>query len=144
MDTHTPEQRSKNMSHIRSRNTSPELAVRRILHKMGYRYRLHKKDMAGKPDIYLKKYRLAVFIHGCFWHQHGCKRSVIPKSNIEYWTPKLEKNVSRFALHSEVLMKKGYNVFVVWECETKNVKTLEELLKKELARLKKMQAVSHI
>lgn len=116
----TNEARSRNMSAIRSINTKPELAVRKILFKIGFRYRLHTKSLPGNPDIYIKKINTVIFVHGCFWHQHyGCKRNFMPKSNVEYWGKKLEGNTERFARIKKVLQKKSFNILVVWECETK-------------------------
>jgi len=116
----TAEKRSWNMSRIRSKDTSPEKTVRSILHKMGYRFRLHRKDLPGKPDIVLRKYNTVIFCHGCFWHQHpGCKRATIPKSNTDYWIPKLRKNISRFSSVEKELKDKGWKVAVIWECETR-------------------------
>lgn len=117
------------MSLITSGNTKPEMAVRSLLHRMGYRFRLHQKDLPGKPDIVLKKYKTVIFVHGCFWHQHAkCKRATMPKSNVQYWMPKLERNVSRFHEVKKQLAETGWNVAVVWECETKNINTLSENL----------------
>ncbi len=108
------------MSAIRSINTKPELAVRKILFKIGFRYRLHTKSLPGNPDIYIKKINTVIFVHGCFWHQHyGCKRNFMPKSNVEYWRKKLEGNAERFARIKKVLQKESFNILVVWECETK-------------------------
>jgi len=133
MDKLTPQARSLNMSKIRAKNTKPELMVRRILWNMGYRYRLHKASLPGKPDIYIPSIKTAVFIHGCFWHQHeGCKRSFMPKSNLDYWKNKLKNNVLRFDKVKEELTAAGFKVVVVWECETKNKEQLIDLIKKYL------------
>ena len=122
--------RSWNMSLIRSANTKPEIAVRKILHSLGFRFRLHKKNFPGKPDIVLKKHKTAIFVHGCFWHQHkGCKRSNIPKTNKSYWVTKLERNKKRDALHKKELKKMDWKTIVVWECE---IKTPEKLGKRLL------------
>ena len=125
-DTITKEQRSKNMSRIRSKNTSPELQVRSALHRMGYRYRLHDKNLPGKPDIALKKYRTVIFVHGCFCHRHkDCKFAYTPKSRIDFWETKFKRNIER---HEEVvthLEKLGWKVLTVWECETS---TSQELM----------------
>ena len=110
MDNLTKEQRSKNMSRIRSKNTKPEVIFRKKLHSLGYRYSLHKKELPGKPDLYLKKYNLAIFIHGCFWHQHGCRYSVIPKSNIKYWEFKLKNNTIQYFVHEN--LKKYCGIFI--------------------------------
>lgn len=133
MDKLTPQARSLNMSKIRAKNTKPELMVRRILWKMGYRYRLHKALLPGKPDIFIPRIKTAVFIHGCFWHQHeGCKRSFMPKSNLDYWKNKLKNNVLRFDKVKEELTAAGFKVVVIWECETKNKEQLIDLIKKYL------------
>jgi DNA mismatch endonuclease, patch repair protein len=132
-DVHSKESRSYNMSRIRSKDTKPEMLVRRFLHKNGFRYRLHVKDLPGKPDIVLPKYKTVIFIHGCFWHGHeGCSRSVLPKSNEEYWLPKLEKNVNKDRLIKQLVVDIGWNQVVVWECELKSatrVVTLQRVLK---------------
>lgn len=105
----TKEKRSWNMSRIRSKNTKPEIIVRSLLHRAGYRFRLHRKDLPGKPDIVLPKYKTVIFVHGCFWHRHkGCKRSNIPKSNKEYWIPKIQKNTKRDKIHYKSLIKDGW------------------------------------
>ncbi len=123
------EQRSWNMSRILSKNTTPEKTVRSILHNMGYRFRIHLSDFPGKPDIVLKKYKKIIFCNGCFWHQHpGCIRATIPKTNTDYWIPKLEKNVSRFNYVVTNLRNLGWNVSVIWECETKNINKLSKKL----------------
>tara|TARA_B100002003_G_scaffold240876_1_gene261911 strand:- start:353 stop:763 length:411 start_codon:yes stop_codon:yes gene_type:complete len=121
--------RSWNMSKIRSENTAPELAVRKWLHNNGIRYRLHVRNLPGKPDICNKKKRFAVFVNGCFWHQHqGCKRANIPKSNQEYWIPKLNRNIKRQRENLNLLEGTGYKTFVIWECEVKNQLKINNLI----------------
>jgi DNA mismatch endonuclease (patch repair protein) len=121
--------RSALMKRIRSVNTTPELLVRSTLHRLGYRFRLHIDRLPGKPDIVLPKYRMVLFVHGCFWHQHpGCKYTHKPKTNLAYWEPKLSRNISRFALQSNTLEKLGWTVNVVWECQTKNPEQLAKVL----------------
>ncbi len=129
-DNLTAEQRRRNMTAIKSRHTKPEMIVRSIVHRLGFRFRLHGKKLPGKPDIILQKYSTVIFVHGCFWHQHeGCRRSTIPKSNIDYWKPKLFGNVARDASHRANLEELGWNVAVIWECETKKADVLIEKLK---------------
>ena len=117
----SPEKRSWNMGRIRSKDTKPELMVRKMLHNFGIRYRLHVKDLPGKPDISNKSKNFVIFIHGCFWHQHkGCKRSNKPKSNQSYWIPKLERNIQRQKESINSLEEMGYKASIIWECELKN------------------------
>jgi len=117
------------MSKIRSKNTRPELAVRKYLYSNGFRYRLHNRKLPGKPDITNQSKKTAVFVNGCFWHQHeGCKKAAIPKSNKSYWLPKLEKNVARFNDNTNKLLDMGWKVFIVWECETKDEDVLKSIL----------------
>ena len=121
MDTVTKSQRSNNMSRIRSKNTKPEMLVRKKLFEAGIRYRIHVKDLAGKPDIAIKKYKLIIDVKGCFWHGHeGCKYSNTPKSNKSYWVPKIKKNKKRDIDNYKKLTEMGYKVFIIWECETKD------------------------
>ncbi len=127
MDRLSKEKRSWNMSKIRSKNTRPELLVRSFLHSKGYRYRLHVKKLPGIPDIVLSKYKTAIFVHGCFWHRHpGCKFSYKPKSNIDFWNLKFDKNIKRHEIVFENLKNLGWKVLVIWECETKNEPLLEQ------------------
>lgn len=122
----TPEKRSKIMRGVKQAHTQPELLVRRALHAQGYRFRLHRKDLAGRPDIVLPKHGLAIFVHGCFWHQHaGCKDGRLPTSNEAYWTPKLKRNVERDREKSLALMQLGWRVAVVWECEALDPNALD-------------------
>ncbi|MBN3735405.1 very short patch repair endonuclease [Burkholderia sp. Tr-20390] len=114
-----PMSRSDTMRQIRSKDTTPELVVRRALWKLGFRYRLHCKDLPGKPDIVFRGKRKVVFVHGCFWHQHGCADSKLPKSNTDYWHPKLRRNIERDADAVAKLESDGWSVMVVWDCETK-------------------------
>lgn len=116
------------MAAIRGKNTKPEIAVRRYLHRAGFRYRLHVPDLPGKPDIVLPKYKVVVFVHGCFWHIHkGCKDAVMPKSNSEFWKKKLTGNVERDHKNAALLREKGWHVITVWECETSDENTLERI-----------------
>ena len=121
MDTISKDRRRWNMQRIKSKNTSPELTVRSFLHRHGFRFRICAPKLPGKPDIVLKKYRLIIQIRGCFWHQHpGCKRATIPSSNVEYWIPKLQKNVARDQQTDQLLVNAGWRVVTIWECEVKN------------------------
>ena len=122
VDIVSKNRRSEIMSAIRSKGTKPEMAVRRLLHSMGYRYRLHKDGLPGKPDLVFPGRRKVIQVHGCFWHQHaepGCKIVRHPKSNQDYWLPKLERNVVRDAEQTEQLRAMGWDVLVVWECEVR-------------------------
>jgi DNA mismatch endonuclease (patch repair protein) len=125
----SPEKRSKIMRGVKQSNTKPEVRVRRALHAMGYRFRLHRKDLPGRPDIVLPRYKLAIMVHGCFWHQHAsCKDGRQPTSNTSYWSPKLARNVERDAEKAAALVALGWRVETVWECETKDPETLEQAL----------------
>lgn len=118
------------MSRIKSRDTTPELAVRKVLYGMGYRYRLHSTAVPGKPDIVLKRFKAAIFVHGCFWHRHpGCKFSYVPKSRVEFWTKKFEANVRRDEIVNQKLSDLGWKSLTIWECETKNSETIRHLLR---------------
>lgn len=117
-DKLTPKRRSWNMSRIRSANTKPEIILRSVLHRLGFRFRVHRRDLPGRPDIVLPKYHTIIFVHGCFWHQHpGCVEAVRPKSNENYWTAKLEGNVKRDKKNCQALRHEGWRVFRFWECE---------------------------
>lgn len=120
MDTVSKEKRSLNMSHIRSKNTTIEMKVRKHLFSHGFRYRINVKSLSGKPDIVLKKYRTAIFVNGCFWHRHeNCRYASTPKSNIEYWIKKFTRNVENDIKNKDALEQQGWNVVVLWECELK-------------------------
>ena len=146
MDKLSPERRSWNMSRIKSRNTKPEILVRRVLHRMGYRFRLHDKVskklyakgvLPGKPDIVLAKYKTVIFVHGCFWHRHeGCKGATTPKTRTEWWVDKFERNIQRDKMNMEILDALGWKVVVIWECEIQ-LKELGELQEVIEERLKK-------
>jgi DNA mismatch endonuclease (patch repair protein) len=121
MDKLTAERRSANMRQIRSKDTVPELALRRLIHRLGYRFRLHCKDLPGKPDLVFPSRRKVIFVHGCFWHQHpACREGRVPQSRPEYWKPKLQRNKNRDAASQASLEEQGWQVLVVWECELKD------------------------
>jgi len=133
MDRLSRSHRSWNMSRIKSRDTSTELTVRSVLHDMGYRFRLHRKDLPGKPDIVLPKYRTVIFVHGCFWHRHTeCKYAYTPKSNVEFWEKKFKANVERDQNNNRILQELGWRIIVIWECQTQNLEPLKYLLKTSL------------
>lgn len=119
----------------KSKNTKPEILVRSMLHKLGFRFRLNRKDLPGKPDIVLPRFRLCLFVHGCFWHTHeNCKLSNTPKTRTEYWNRKLSNNKERDAKAMTALLASGWNVFVIWECETKSTENLEMVIKKIMSK----------
>jgi DNA mismatch endonuclease (patch repair protein) len=135
-DTISRRRRSQNMRHILSKGTKPEMVVRRLVHSLGYRFRLHVSDMPGKPDIVLPSHRKIIEVRGCFWHQHfECIDSHIPKSRVSYWKPKLRKNVVRGGQNLKALRKLGWRVLVVWECEVRPSRS--ERLKKRVAHFLK-------
>ena len=120
MDSITPEHRSWNMSRIRGKDTKIEVEVRKYLFAKGFRFRKNDKRFPGKPDVVLPKYKTVVFVNGCFWHMHaGCKQGRLPKSNLDYWREKLEKNVANDRLHERQLTEKGWKTITLWECELK-------------------------
>lgn len=136
MDRISKEHRSWNMSRIRSKDTSPEMTVRSLLHRLGYRFRLHRKDLPGHPDIVLPRYRAAIFVHGCYWHRHkGCKFAYTPKTRTDFWQRKFADNVLRDRRTRDQLEQTGWQVIIVWECEIRNLDVLTQhlicLLKKE-------------
>ena len=120
------------MATIKARNTKPEIAVRSMLHRMGYRFRIHRKDLAGTPDIVLPRHRTVLFVHGCFWHEHACKKTKMPKTRIEYWEDKISGNRRRDALKQSQLQALGWKVVVVWECELKEPALLASKIRKNL------------
>jgi DNA mismatch endonuclease (patch repair protein) len=117
-DVHTKEQRSFNMSQIRDKNTKPEIIIRSIVHRMGFRFRLHDKNLPGKPDIVLPRHKNIIFIHGCFWHLHNCKYGqVTPATNAAFWQNKRQSNKTRDKRNMAQLKKFGWNILVIWECQ---------------------------
>jgi len=127
-DTRTPQQRHRIMQSVKTRGTGPELTVRRILYRLGYRYRLNAKNLPGRPDIVLPGRMKAIFVHGCFWHGHGCRKGRAPKSRLDYWKPKLETNRKRDARQLRALKVSGWSVLTVWQCETNDSEALSSRL----------------
>jgi len=124
-DNLSVEKRSWNMSRIKSRDTKPEILVRSMLHRLGYRFRLNRKDLPGSPDIVLTKYKMVIFVHGCYWHRHeGCKYTYSPKSRVKFWEEKFRNNVERDRKVIHALEQLGWQVHVIWECQTKDVENL--------------------
>lgn len=129
--------RSENMRRIRSRDTQPELLVRRLVYGLGYRYRLHRKDLPGKPDLAFIGQRKIIFVHGCFWHQHpdpSCSDARLPKSHTGYWRPKLERNTRRDTEHVRALQAAGWQVLVIWDCDLRDEAQLTARLRRFLGR----------
>ncbi len=132
VDRISKEHRSWNMSRVKNKNTKLELLVRSLLHRRGFRFRLHKRDLPGRPDIVLPKYMTVIFVHGCFWHQHKeCPASKRPSTNVEFWDSKLDDTITRDKINQKKLRDLGWHVIVIWECEMKNLQQLET----KLARL---------
>lgn len=128
MDTVSPEQRSRNMSKIRGKDTALELKIRSLLHNLGYRYRLHRKDLPGTPDLVFPGRKSVMFIHGCFWHGHTCARAALPTSNRQFWETKIGRNKERDGRALEQLLEDGWKVLTVWQCETRDEDALRERL----------------
>ena len=130
MDKISPERRSENMRRIRSTGMKPEMAVRKLSHRLGYRYRLHRRDMPGKPDLVFVSRRKVIFVHGCYWHGHGCAvGGTGAKSNTEYWGPKISRNKERDRQAIDALKNGGWDVLVIWECETRDSGSVEKAVK---------------
>lgn len=128
------------MSRIKGQDTLPELAVRRIAHRLGLRFRLHRKGLPGCPDLVFPKYRLALFVHGCYWHRHaGCKYAYMPKSRVAFWRKKFSENVARDKRNEEELRKLGWRVLVIWECETRDEEYVRQSLLSGIQQCKKGQ-----
>lgn len=135
VDVLTPAQRSFNMSRIRNRDTRPEMLVRSIVHRLGYRYRLHKKDLPGKPDIVLVRHLKIIDVHGCFFHMHKCRYgTVVPATNARFWRTKRLSNVARDRRNLRALRRKGWKVLIVWECEIRKPASLRQKIQKFLAK----------
>lgn len=132
-DRLTTERRSRLMSHVHSKDTTPELRVRHLLHVMGYRFRLYRSDLPGKPDVVLPKYGVAIFVNGCFWHRHkGCKKASTPSTNVDFWNEKFRRNIERDRKNIRMLRREGWRVLVVWECQTKYQEKLQKVLNRFL------------
>jgi len=126
-DRVSEEQRSWNMSRIRGKNTKPELIVRNFLYNHGFRYRIHNKSIPGCPDISNQKYKIAIFVNGCYWHRHGCEKTTTPKSNTEFWENKFSKNIERDRNNHKLLIDSGWNIEIIWECQVSDSDLLEKL-----------------
>ncbi|MBZ9998527.1 MULTISPECIES: very short patch repair endonuclease [unclassified Mesorhizobium] len=138
-DPLAPEKRSKIMRAIRAKNTKPERAVRKLLNALGYRFRIHPRHLPGKPDIAFTKRKKAIFIHGCFWHQHpdpACRDAQVPSSNTGYWVPKLSRTKERDAENEHALRQEGWDLLILWECELHEGETLEKRLLQFLGPLR--------
>lgn len=132
--------RSRMMAGIKGKGTKPEMTVRRFLHAHGYRFRLYRKDLPGKPDIILSRLRVCIFVHGCFWHRHaGCKYAVLPKTRVDFWAAKLQSNVERDLTVLQRLESDGWNVLVLWECELRHPETALLALLALLERLRALE-----
>ena len=127
-DRVSPERRSRIMSRVRTKDTEPEMVVRKLLHRLGYRYRLHRRDLAGCPDIVFSSRRKVIFVHGCFWHAHHCRYGRAPRSRREYWLPKLRRNKERDAENIARLRSLGWDVLTVWQCQTGDKEALWAML----------------
>lgn len=133
MDTLTPDQRSERMARVRARDTKPELYLRRLVYSLGYRYRTHRRDVIGNPDLAFIGKKRAIFLHGCFWHRHDCFNGRrLPKSRLEFWTDKFERNVKRDAQVKQELLSAGWRGLVIWECELKDRPRLTQRIRKFL------------
>ena len=137
MDVFPEKKRREIMSRVKNRNTRPELLVRSLLHKLGFRFRLHRSDLPGTSDIVLPKHKTVVFVNGCYWHGHSCPRGRLPKTNREFWQSKIQKNIARDNRNFGKLRRLGWNIFIAWSCQTHSIVKLTELghrLAKEIGR----------
>jgi DNA mismatch endonuclease (patch repair protein) len=133
VDRYSRRQRSEIMSAVRKTDTAPEMRVRRLLHRLGFRFRLHRRDLPGKPDVVLPKHRTAVFVHGCFWHCHDCPKGTLkPATNRRFWAKKLADNLARDTRNRMALEARGWRVLVIWECETRNTEVTQRKLLEHL------------
>ena len=126
--------RSENMRAIRSKDTQPEIIVRSLVHGLGYRFRLHRQDLPGKPDLTFPSRRKVIFVHGCFWHSHACKTGLVPKSNRGFWLPKLRRNRSRDVANEEALTQLGWKALVIWQCELRDSNAVGRRVKRFLGQ----------
>jgi DNA mismatch endonuclease, patch repair protein len=132
-DVYSSETRSKVMSKVHGKNTRQEMFIRSLLHSLGFRFRLYRRDLPGNPDIVLPKWKAVVFVNGCFWHQHdGCRRASRPKSNVGYWDAKLSRNIERDKRNQQWLHELGWRTIIVWECDTKNHQHIERFLREAI------------
>lgn len=141
MDNLSPTERSAQMARVRAKGSRPEMAVRRLVHALGYRFRLHRRDLPGTPDLVLPRHRKVIFVHGCFWHRHSdpaCKLARLPKSNVEFWTDKLERNRTRDVEQQERLTALGWQNLVVWECELRQTEQVVNKVRAFLERERKV------
>ncbi len=135
IDNLSKEQRLRNMKSIKSKDSKPELKVRKLVYALGFRYRLHKKDLPGKPDLVFSKQKKIILVHGCFWHGHNCKRGKVnPKTNANYWSTKISKNISRDKSNIRKLRSLGWKILIVWECKIKNLEQIESRISKFLSQ----------
>ena len=135
MDRLSPEERSKRMALVRGKDTRPEMLVRRLVFSLGYRYRLHARDLPGRPDLVFREKQKVIFVHGCFWHRHregGCALARLPKSKLDFWLPKLDGNRKRDERNKSSLAKAGWKVLTIWECEIQNTKRLASVIRRFL------------
>lgn len=138
VDTLTKQERSERMGRVKGADTKPEMVVRRLVHAMGYRYRLHARDLPGNPDIVFRRWKKVIFVHGCFWHRHpGCKLARTPKSRLDFWVPKLEGNRDRDIRNQELLEHMGWRHLVIWECEIGERGELENRIREFLGESKR-------
>lgn len=129
-DRISPELRSQIMAKIRGKNTHPELVVRSLVHRLGFRFRLHKQELPGKPDLVFPRHRKILFVHGCFWHGHGCRRGKMPQSRLDYWKPKIERNRTRDESNLLQLTNMGWRTLTLWECEIQDLSLIERKIKR--------------
>lgn len=139
-DTLSPKERSERMSRIRGKDSAPEMKLRRLVHGMGFRYRLHVKELPGKPDLVFPSKHAVIFMHGCFWHRHeGCKLARLPKSKLDFWKTKLEANKERDLLHQRQLQNLGWRVLVVWECEMSDMDHVSAIVRGFLCEIRRQK-----